>query len=127
MRENARVVIAARNMERFFEEQGVETMTFVEYRQHNNVPYNYSMIRRLFGSWGRMENIMRNLRRNKPLEEQGVGTNVDEVLAARLADEKASAEVKADAAGTGAEDTKAADAKPAESTIKPVTTAVVKK
>lgn len=125
MRENARVVIAARNMQRFFEEQGVETMTFVEYRQHSNVPYNYSMIKRLFGSWGRMENIMRNLRRNKPLEDRGVGTNVDEVLAARLAAEKETADVKAE--DTKADEVTVADAKPAESTIKPVVAATVKK
>ena len=57
-----------------------------EYRLRTGTPIRYARIRSIFGSWNRMENIVRkhNARNEKPADYVPA-TDVDEVLAAAFA------------------------------------------
>jgi hypothetical protein len=57
-----------------------------EYRLRTDTPIRYARIRSIFGSWNRMENIVRkhNARNEKPADYVPA-TDVDEVLAAAFA------------------------------------------
>lgn len=57
-----------------------------EYRLRTDTPIRYARIRSIFGSWNRMENIVRkhNARNEKP-DDYVPATDVDEVLAAAFA------------------------------------------
>lgn len=57
-----------------------------EYRLRTDTPIRYARVRSIFGSWNRMENIVRkhNARNEKPVDYVPA-TDVEEVLAAAFA------------------------------------------
>lgn len=77
----------------YFNEIG-EVLKPHEYRLRTDTPVRYARIRSIFGSWNRMENIVRkhNARNEKP-DDYVPATDVEEVLAAAFAAQAPKAEV----------------------------------
>jgi len=70
-------------LDNYFKEQG-KIFDVMEYKYSEDVPIRPGVLRKVFGSWGRLEKIIMARR-----ERSTSPTNVDEVLAARHAAEVA--------------------------------------
>lgn len=67
----------------FFEKEG-RIYTAREYQKLNNPPVRMAQIKRLFGSWGRLETILRKSD-SRNFKDAIPDTNIEEVLKARFA------------------------------------------
>lgn len=88
---------SARVLDDYFKSIG-KVLSAEEYRKRTDTPIRYARVKSIFGSWNRMENILRiaNSRNEKP-EGYIPATNVDEILAANAAELEAAEKARKEA------------------------------
>ena len=83
---------AAQQLAVYFENKG-RILTQAEYKRERDTPIRFAAVKKTFGSWNRMENIVRGFNlRNQQASDRPVTSDVNEVIARNAAAEREYAE-----------------------------------